>query len=125
MMKFDHYELYVPDQLRASDWYRQSLGFEILQQHYHWYEEGGSLMISNDSGRTMLALFAGPSQADQPVAGFIRAAFRVSDGEFIGFMCSSGDWRDSPLDASNIQDHDQSISIYFEDPWGNRLEVTT
>ena len=30
-----------------------------------------------------------------------------------------------PLGPENIQDHEKAISVYFSDPFGNLLEVTT
>lgn len=124
-MELDHVELYVPEPLEAVKWYEKSLGFKILTEHYHWYEEGGPLMISNDNGKTMLAMFQGKAQGDSPVTGFIRVAFRVSAQDFIEFYESSGKWRPQPLNEADIQDHNQSISVYFSDPYGNLLEVTS
>lgn len=123
-MELDHIELFVPDPLEAVSWYEKSLGFKVLSQYYHWFEEGGPLMISND-GRTMIALFKGEAQGRMPVVGFRRVAFRVSAQKFIEFIETSGDWRSQPLDKSNIEDHHQSISVYFADPYGNLLEVTS
>jgi len=31
----------------------------------------------------------------------------------------------SSIQRSEISDHGKSFSVYFSDPWGNRLEVTT
>jgi catechol 2,3-dioxygenase-like lactoylglutathione lyase family enzyme len=124
-MELDHIELFVPDPLEAVNWYHKSLGFKILPAHYHWFEEGGPLMISNDDGKTMIALFKGESQGKLPVVGFRRVAFRVSAQSFIEFIQSSENWRGQPLDKSNLEDHDQSISVYFADPYGNLLEVTS
>ena len=120
-MEVDHLYLCVPDQLEAAEWCLKSLGIEILQPHFLCHEVGGPLMIASDGGSAMLALFAVHSPAGYPLAGFIRAAFRVSAEEFIGFMHSAGDWRDPPLDTYSIQDHNQSISFNFEDIWGSRL----
>ena len=54
--KIDHIELFVPNQCEATEWYAKVLGFEIIQEHVHWAEEGESLMITNlmgTSGRSI------------------------------------------------------------------------
>ena len=124
-MKMDHVELFVPDRDEAADWYGRVLEFEVLEQHRHWATERGPLMISNDGGDTMVALFVGEPQGEAEVRGLRRLAFRVSAEEFVRFLERSGRWRDEPLGRDEIQDHDQAISVYFDDPWGTRLEVTT
>ena len=57
--QIDHVELFVPDRYTAARWYEQVLGLRILPEHEHWAGPGGPLMISSDSGCTMLALFEG------------------------------------------------------------------
>lgn len=47
-------ELFVPNQWEAAGRYGRVFGFEVIQAHVHWAEEGGSLMISNDAGDTSL-----------------------------------------------------------------------
>lgn len=124
-MKIDHIELFVPDQWQAAEWYAKVLGFQVIQEHVHWAEEGGPLMISNDDGQTMLALFQGTPQGDSQVVGFRRVAFRVSADGFVVFLETSADWRQPPLSGRDVVDHDKSFSVYFSDPYGNRLEVTS
>jgi catechol 2,3-dioxygenase-like lactoylglutathione lyase family enzyme len=124
-MRLDHIELFIPDRDRAADWYARVLGFEVLEDYRGWATEGGPLMISNDGGETMLALFVGKSQGDEPVRGLRRLAFRVSAEEFLLFVERSGAWREAPLLTSDVNDYDKALSVYFSDPWGTPLEVTT
>jgi catechol-2,3-dioxygenase len=121
----DHIELFVPSREQAANWYRRALGFEVLEKHRHWAVEGGPLMISNDGGETMLALFRGQPQGELPVSGLRRLAFRTDAAGWIEFLRGSGSWRQPALSGAEVQDHDQSLSVYFSDPWGNPLEVTT
>ena len=83
-----------------------------------------SLMICNDE-KQMIALFTGPAQAGHPVRGHRRLAFRVNADEFAQFIQDSVRWSDPPLGTESIQDHGRAISVYFPDPFGNPLEVTT
>ncbi len=116
----DHVELFVPDRREAAAWYRRVLGLEIIPEHEDWAEHPeGPLMISSDGGRTMLALFTGEPQGSQTTAGFHRVAFRVGGAAFLAF-------RDRLKDLEAVlRDHDKAWSLYFSDPWGHRLEVTT
>jgi len=125
MMKIDHIELFVPDRYKAAEWYRQVLKFQIIEEFTGWADEGGPLMISNDGGNTKIALFEGVPQGKDDVKGFIRLAFRVDAVEFIEFINSSGKWRNTPLTKKEIKDHHKAISVYFSDPYGNHLEITT
>jgi catechol 2,3-dioxygenase-like lactoylglutathione lyase family enzyme len=124
-MQLDHIELLVPDQWEAAEWYERVLGFSVIQEHVHWAEEGGPLMITNDDGQTMLALFRGAPQADSEVIGFGRVAFRVNSDDFMRFLEDSSGWRQPALSPADVVDHDKSFSVYFTDPYGNRLEVTS
>jgi catechol 2,3-dioxygenase-like lactoylglutathione lyase family enzyme len=116
----DHVELFVPDRHEAAAWYRRVLGLDVLPEHEDWAQDPqGPLMISSDRGRTMIALFAGEPQAARPTAGFHRVAFRVNGPTFLAF-------RDRLREVEAVlRDHDKAWSLYFSDPWGHRLEVTT
>ncbi|MBT8486074.1 MAG: VOC family protein [Phycisphaerales bacterium] len=124
-MKTDHIELYVPDREEAAGWYGRVLGFEIMENHRAWAVPGGPLMITNDGGDTMIALFEGPAQGAEPARGLRRLAFRVGGHAFVEFIASSGHWRTPPLGPDDIGDHEKAISVYFTDPYGTPLEVTT
>ena len=118
----DHVELYVPDRLSAASWYAGVLGCEPVPGESWAADPGGPLMISPDGGRTKLALFTGEPQGNRASAGFYRVAFRVSATEFLAFtarMDSLG------LKETREVDHGSAWSVYFADPWGHRLEVTT
>ena len=124
-MRIDHIELFVPNREQAAQWYGEVLGFQILEEHRDWATENGPLMISNDGGSTMIALFKGPPQGEREACGFRRLAFRVPAPEFLRFLESSSAWRRTPLGAEEIKDHEKAVSVYFADPFGNPLEVTT
>jgi catechol 2,3-dioxygenase-like lactoylglutathione lyase family enzyme len=127
----DHVELFVPDRREAAAWYQQILGLEILPEHEDWAEDPqGPLMISSDGGRTMLALFSGEHQGARPTAGFHRVAFRVDGPTFLAFLDRLAEVEVFDPDGRRVEpgharDHTKAFSIYFCDPWGHRLEVTT
>lgn len=125
----DHVEFYVPDQYTAAAWYRDVLGLEILPDFEHWAADG-PLMISSDGGQTMLALFRGEPKGTRPTAGFHRVAFRIDGSGFRAFLerlnqVALFNRSGERLTAEHVVDHGLSWSIYFHDPYGHLLEVTT
>ena len=130
-MRIDHVELFVPDRYSAAKWYREILGLDILPEHEHWAQDpGGPLMISSDGGDTKLALFTGTPQGDRDTAGYHLVAFRVSGGDFKAFLSrlpdlELKDHRGRQVTTDLLADHQQAYSLYFNDPFGHRLELTT
>jgi catechol 2,3-dioxygenase-like lactoylglutathione lyase family enzyme len=129
--QIDHVELFVPDRRDAAEWYHRILGLEIVPECEIWAQDPrGPLMISSDGGHTKLALFAGLPRGSEPTAGFHRVAFRVDADAFLDFVERLGeleliDARGALVTTSAVVDHDKAYSIYFCDPYGHRLELTT
>ena len=128
--QIDHVELYVPDRHEAAGWYEYVLGLTVMPEYEDWAQDaGGPLMISSDNGSTKLALFVGDPHGSD-TAGFQLVTFRVSGADFIAFLRRL--WDIPVLDAKGHQltpaaavDHDKAYSIYFSDPYGHQLEITT
>ena len=129
--QIDHVELFVLDRREAAEWYRQALGLTICSEYEHWADDPkGPLMISSDGGSTKLALFEGRPQEDRETAGFHLVAFRVSGHDFETFLdrldgLTLTDHRDRMVTRELVQNHGQAFSVYFNDPYGHRLELTT
>jgi catechol 2,3-dioxygenase-like lactoylglutathione lyase family enzyme len=129
--QIDHVEPFVPDRRLAADWYRRVLGLEVTPEYEHWVEDPrGPLMISSDGGSTKLALFQGAPQGQRETAGFHLVAFRVGAATFAEFLrrladLDLTDHRDRHVTADLVVDHEKAYSIYFSDPFGHRLELTT
>lgn len=122
-MPIDHVELLVPDRHAAANWYRDILGLTAKPEDETWADEnpGGPLMISGDGGHSSLALFQGPSE-NTKTDGFRRVAFGASGDQFVAFVAFG---RERGLQPMKVVDHETQISVYFNDPWGHALEVTT
>jgi catechol 2,3-dioxygenase-like lactoylglutathione lyase family enzyme len=127
----DHVEFFVPDRYEAAAWYGRTLGFEIVAELEHWADDpSGPLMIATEQGGTKLALFSGEPQRGRATAGFHRVAFRVSRQRFEAFLTHI---RENPVCNDKgeevqelpVTDHGAAWSVYFHDPHGHRLEVTT
>jgi catechol 2,3-dioxygenase-like lactoylglutathione lyase family enzyme len=129
--QIDHVELFVPDRRQAAEWYRAVLGLKIVPQYEHWADNPrGPLMISSDAGNTKLALFQGASQGSRETAGFHLVAFRVGAAAFRRFVdrlpgLGLTNHRNESVTAASVVDHAAAFSIYFCDPYGHRLELTT
>ena len=127
----DHVELFVPDRLEAASWYQRALGLDVVGECRHWSETpSGPLMISSDGGTTKLALFTGQPQGMLQTAGFHRVAFRFDAQGFLAFLrrlpsLHLTDPQRGAVSAAAVVDHQKAYSIYFSDPYGHRLEVTT
>src|SRR5437867_1099033 len=112
VQQIDHVELFVPDRHEAARWYEQTLGLRIVPEFEFWAKDSrGPLMIA--AGTTKLALFTGAPRSE---GGFCRVAFLVDGPAFVEFCRRPG---------MEIVDHQKSWSIYFSDPYGHPLEVTT
>jgi hypothetical protein len=83
-------------------------------------------MVSPDGGRTKLALFAGEPQGRRPTAGFHRVAFRLAGAEWLAFAARLPELGLAEGGGSaRVVDHTGAWSVYFTDPFGHHLEVTT
>jgi catechol-2,3-dioxygenase len=123
VIQIDHVELFVPDRQAAAAWYERVLGLVPVPKATQWAEDPeGPLMISSDHGKTMLALFQGTPRGERPTAGFHRVAFRVDAKGFLAFVDRI---KEMKIESTRLRDHNQAISIYFDDPYGHHLEVTT
>lgn len=123
----DHVELFVPDRAQAADWYGRVLGCRPVPGTEPWATHPqGPLMISPDGGRTKLALFAGEPQGSRPTSGFHRVAFRLHGAEWLEFVARLTELRLAEgSGAARVVDHTGAWSVYFTDPFGHHLEVTT
>ena len=129
--QIDHVELFVPNRRIAAEWYEQVLGLQVAKAFASWADDqDGPLMIATRSGGTKLALFEGEPRGERLTTGFHRVAFRVDRASFEAFcrhvqsnpVC---DELGEELRELTVVDHGLAISVYFCDPYGHRLEVTT
>lgn len=117
----DHVAMRVRDVSRSVAWYRDVLGLERMHESA-W----GDFPAVVGAGTTSLALFPSPTpDAGRPGTGpdvsIRHIAFRVGRGTF--------DQARAALAAHGItatfDDHVAAHSLYFTDPDGHQLEITT
>jgi catechol 2,3-dioxygenase-like lactoylglutathione lyase family enzyme len=117
----DHVALTVLDLGRSIAWYQNVLGLER-----RYAEVWGDFPAVLGVGTTSLALFPAPVSDPAPPPGrevlsIRHIAFRVDRASF--------EQARAELEAHGLaptfQDHTASHSLYFTDPDGHQLEITT
>ena len=117
----DHVALTVRDVARSVAWYETVLGLER-----RYADVWGDFPAVVGVGTTSLALFPAPVPEPAPPPGrevlsIRHIAFRVDRAAF--------DQARSELEAqevrASVEDHTEAHSLYFTDPDGHQLEITT
>ena len=117
----DHVALSVANVERAAEWYIDVLGFE----HRH-KDVWGGVPTFIGKGSTALALFPIRSTARSTSSGvppirMLHLAFRATRKNF---LAAQEELKRRGI-TFEFQDHEISHSIYFHDPDGHELEITT
>lgn len=129
--QIDHAELIVSSRIEAARWYQRVLGLEIVCEFQRWADDPhGPLMIGTAAAGTKIALFEKPIVQSRITTGFQLLAFRVDGRRFLDFLSNLEDLavldrEGNPVTRGDAKDHHLAFSIYFCDPWGNALEITT
>jgi catechol 2,3-dioxygenase-like lactoylglutathione lyase family enzyme len=117
----DHVALSVRDVERSAQWYADVLGFKRLHEGV-W--NGTPIFVGN--GDAAIALFpvrdkAGSTSPDRAAVRTLHFAFRTDRENFLRAQDELKK-RAIPFD---FQNHEISHSIYFRDPDGHQIEITT
>ena len=116
----DHIALAVRDPKASLAWYQEVLGLERRHE-----ETWGDLPIMVGAGNTLLALFPrNEEEAPFPTGGLPSLRHIAFRADAANFEAAQRELKARGIDFT-FQDHDIAHSIYFEDPDGYRLEITT
>jgi catechol 2,3-dioxygenase-like lactoylglutathione lyase family enzyme len=117
----DHVAIGVRDIERSAKWYIDVLGFERLHEGV-W----GDVPTFIGKGNTGIALFPAKLDAKSTASGhrglrMLHFAFRANRENFLD---AQRELKKRGI-KFEFQDHEISHSIYFRDPDGHQLEITT
>lgn len=116
----DHVAITVRDVKASVEWYQSVLGLRRLHEEA-WGEYPAVVGIGN----TAIALFpargGGSDSTSRPAVSMRHIAFRASGA---AFSLAQDELRRAAIEFS-MQDHGISKSIYFPDPDGHEIEITT
>ena len=111
----DHVAIAVSDVEKSAKWYVDVLGFE--RQHPGMW---GGTPVFVGNAHASVALFPNNSGA-QGNGTFRHFAFRTSGGDF---EAAQRELKSRRIEF-DFEDHEITHSIYFHDPDGHKIEVTT
>ena len=115
----DHVAMSVRDVDRSAQWYIDVLGFKRLYQGM-W--DGVPVFIGK--GTTALALFPVRERSRSSAPADIRMLHLALRASQRNFVTAQDELKRRGI-KFEFQDHEISHSIYFRDPDGHQLEVTT
>jgi catechol 2,3-dioxygenase-like lactoylglutathione lyase family enzyme len=116
----DHVAMSVRDVECAAKWYMEVLGFE---RRFSEMWDGVPVFIGK--GTTAIALFPAQSnttsKSERAGVRMLHLAFRATGKNF---LAAQEELKQRGIQFE-FQDHEISHSIYFRDPDGHELEITT
>ena len=121
--QIDHLALTCREPAASLDWYVRVLGFEP-----EFVGQWGGVPLFLRLGSTRLALFPlrdrAPGGNSKTPDGPRMDHFALRAATCSEFLAAQDDLRERGI-AFDFQDHEISLSIYFDDPNGHTVEITT
>ena len=115
----DHIALSVHDVEQSGRWYIDVLGFE--RQHADVWGEVPTFL---GKGAIALALFPAAPESESSAPAKIRMLHLAFRADRKNFIAAQAELKRRGIQFE-FQDHKISHSIYFDDPDGHELEITT
>ena len=115
----DHVAMGVHDVERSAKWYTEVLGFERLHEGV-W----GGVPTFVGKGNTGIALFPASQEAKPSAYREIRMLHLAFRADRENFLAAQRELEKRGI-KFEFQDYEISHSIYFHDPDGHQLEITT
>jgi|ERR1043166_1125751 catechol 2,3-dioxygenase-like lactoylglutathione lyase family enzyme len=115
----DHVALSVRDIQQAAKWYVDILGFER-----RYADVWGEVPTFIGKGDTAIALFPAKDGANSPARGGVRMLHLAFRANRENFHAAQAELKRQGI-SIQFEDHQVAHSIYFSDPDGHQLEITT
>src|SRR3982074_1422920 len=116
---FHHFNLKTTRLQELIDWYTTVVGAEVT------YQDATGAWLSNDAANHRIALLCFPSFVDDPDretrTGMHHCAFEYDS--FADLTASYLRLRDAGIEPDICIDHGMTLSYYYKDPDGNRVEL--
>lgn len=111
----DHMHIFVDDRKKAVDWYQKILGFEPISDYKEEDLSPGPWIIASKDATVKIAFFH-----KKNYQAVITTAIKVDSEQFKYWNKNLSD-----LDVLDVvRDHGNCYSLYFNDPFGHRLELS-
>jgi catechol 2,3-dioxygenase-like lactoylglutathione lyase family enzyme len=124
---WDHIAFSVPDLEAAERWYVETLGAEVVSR-YNWGGDTAHPVPPHEDiriGQHVVSLFLGEPLDASPSPRLFHYAFNCRSMEELDtwreYLQSRGVVYRGPMAHPGFG----AVSLYFNDPWGTRLEITT
>jgi catechol-2,3-dioxygenase len=114
ILRIDHVHIYVKNIAEAEAWYKDVLGFIRDESLHFWFTQGGPLVLKNNEAA--LSLFEKKYRSP----GY-TVAFSIKPSYFSELMKLLS----LRLIPFTVSDHQISMSVYFKDIDGNKIEMTS
>src|SRR5262245_60024690 len=122
VMRIDHVEVFVADIAKSVEWYRRAPG---LEEVYRWNPEP----VTSGAADPQPALFRSKhpmsdasNKDDAPRIRWRRVAWLTDSN---GFSAAQSHLNSLGIHIDGPYNHGRTQSIYFKDPDGNPLEITS
>ena len=116
---FHHVNLKTTRLQEMIDWYRAVVGAEVV------FKDTTGAWLSNDAANHRIALLAFPEFVDDPDKD-TRTGMHHSAFEYRGFEDLNSTYlrlREESIEPDVCIDHGMTLSYYYRDPDGNRVEL--
>ena len=116
---FHHFNLKTTRLQELIDWYATVVGAEVT------FQDATGAWLTNDGANHRIALLCFPGFVDDPERE-TRSGMHHSAFEYAGFAELNASYlrlRDAGIEPDICIDHGMTLSYYYKDPDGNRVEL--